>query len=270
MIWGGSRGRSVLALGFFLARRGVTAAIGLVLTLGCVAGFSGLALVFARRGRLLHMPSVPLLASSVLAFGVGILVAVAASSRVFRRDEDQGIRALLCARGVTTTGYVIARVAGIAAVLACLVGGGSALVGLVATLSAHGRQSALHTAQTSVAAVAFGVAFAVTFAPVALATLGARSRATGYLTLLAILIVPDLLEPTLRHVVAPAWIEVCSIPGALLALRASLGSSGGCSLFLRAIVALLVIIVVALVVVRAELLRHHGTSVQPGTGGRQS
>ncbi len=268
MIWGGSRRRSVLALGFFLARRGITAAIGLVLTLACIALFSGLAVFFARRGRLVSLPAVPLLASSALAFGVGVLVAVLAATRVLRRDEDEGIRALLRARGVTATAYALARIAGIAMSLACFVGGGSAIVGLVAILAARSRQSALHAAQGSLAAIAFGLAFAVTFAPVAMATLGARSRAGGYLALLAVLVIPDLLQPWLGSAIAPGWLDVCSIPGALLTLRDSMGSAGGPSMFLHAVVALLAIVAVALVVVRADLLREHGASLRLATGYR--
>jgi len=258
MIPGSSSARAVVALGFFLARRGVTAAFGLALTVASVVGFGGAALFVARRGRPLALVEVPLLASTALAFGVGVLFAFAAATRAFRRDEDDGVRALLRARGVSTTGYLTGRVAGLAASLAVLVGGGSGVVGVIATLAARNRVAALHTAQASLAAVVFAVAFAATFAPIALATLGARSRGGGYLALLGVLALPELLQPTLARFLPPGWVEVCSIPGALLALRGAIAPPAVDPLALsRALAAVLAIILAALLVVRIELLREH-------------
>jgi hypothetical protein len=261
MDWRGSRGGGLVALGFFLARRGAMAAVGVALTAASVVGFGGLAAAFASHGKLDALPSVPLVASSVLAFGVGVLVAFAASTRAFRRDEDEGVRALLRLHGVDAAHYLAARVVGLALSLAAFVAGGSALIGLVAIVVARGRVPAAHTIQASVASVVFGVAFAVTFAPVAMATLGARSRGGGYLALLAVLVVPELLEPSLARYIPPSWLEVCSVPGALLALRTALAPVGVDAVMLsHALVALLIIIAVALVVVRGQLAREHGTA----------
>jgi len=260
MDWRGSRGGGLVALGFFLARRGAMAAVGLALTIACVVGFGGLAVAFARHGKVAALPDVPLIASSVLAFGVGVLVAFAASTRAFRRDEDEGVRALLRAHGIDTTQYLAARVAGLALSLAGFVAGGSALVGLVAIVVARGHVPAMHTIQASFAAVVFGVAFAVTFAPVAMATLGARSRGRGYLALLAVLVVPEILRSSLARFIAPGWLAVCSVAGALLTLRAALAPTGVDTLMLaRALVALVLIVALALVVVRGQLARVHGT-----------
>jgi len=267
MNWRGSRGRSLVALGFFLARRGVTAWVGLGLTVACVVGFGALAVVLARHGKTETLPDVPLVASSALAFGVGVLVAFAASTRAFRRDEDDGIRALLRARGVTTSGYLAGRLAGLAACLAALVSGGSFLVGVVALFAARGRLTALHTLQASVAAAIFGVAFALTFGPVAMATLGGRSRGGGYLALLSVLVVPELVAPALDRYVAHRWVEVCSIPGALAALRTSIAPVGvDPSMLGRALTALVVIMVTSLLIIRAELARAHGTADAPRSG----
>jgi hypothetical protein len=256
MDWRGTRGGGLIALGFFLARRGATAAVGLGLSVACVLGFGGLAVVFARRGKLDALPDVPLLASSALAFGVGVLVAFAVATRVLRRDEEEGIRGLLRARGVDATEYLAARITGLAMSLAAFVAGGSALVGLVATVVAHGRVIAIHTVQASLAAVIFGVAFAVTFAPVAMATLGARSRGLGYLALLSVLVMPELLHASLTRLVGASWASVCSIPGALLALRAALAPTGvDAAMLARSLVAIVAIVALALLVVRAELAR---------------
>ncbi len=265
----GSRGKSLVGLGFFLARRGMMAVIGVALTLSCVVGFAGVAVVVMRRHRPEALPGVPLLGSTALAYGVGVLVAFAVSTRAFRRDEDDGVRALLAARGVSTNEYLAGRVAGLGAALAILVAGGSSLIGFAALLTARSRATALHTVQASVAAVAFSLAFAVTFAPVAMATLGARSRGGGYLALLAVLVLPDLAGPFLEPFVSARWLEVCSIPGALFALRTSLAPVGIDWLLLgRAVMALLVVIIAALALVRAEILRGHGLPRDPERGRR--
>jgi hypothetical protein len=254
MDWRGSRSSGLVALGFFLARRGATAAVGLGLTVACVVGFSGMAVAFAHHGKLDALPDVPLLASSALAFGVGVLVAFAVSTRAFRRDEDDGVRALLRARGVSATRYLAARVVGLALSLAAFVAGGSLIVGLVAVAVSHGRVTALHTLQASLAATVFGIAFAATFAPVAMATLAARTRGRGYVMLFAVLALPELLQSSLLHVVGPDWVTVCSVPGALVALRTALAPTGvDGPMLARSLVALVVIVVAAALVVRVEL-----------------
>ncbi len=257
-----------MALGFALARRGFMAAAALLLTLACAAFFALTAFGRARYGHLEALHDVPLVASSALAFGVGVLVAFAASTRTFRRDEDEGIRALLAARGVSPTGYLLARIAGLAATLALFVGGGSALVGAFSVLAARGRVSAVHTLQASAAAVVFAVAFAVTFAPLAMATLGGRSRGGGYLALLAVLVLPEAVAPRLAPYLAPRWVSVASIPGALLAVRDSLARVGfDARLLGRGLLVLAIVIIASVIVVRVELLRSHGGDPAPRPRG---
>jgi len=244
-----------VALGFFLARRGMMAMIAVALTGACVVGFGVIAFVLAHRNRLGSLSSVPLVASTVLAYGVGVLVAFTVASRVFRRDEDDGVRALFDARGVSTSRYLFARVAGLAILLALLVGGGSLATGLLALLASRSALVAAQTVQASVAAVVFGLAFALVFAPVALATLGARSRGAGYLALLAVLLAPELLEASIARVVPLSWVPVCSLPGALVGLRTSLAPVGvDLPLAARSIAVLLAVIGVSLAIVRLELV----------------
>jgi putative flippase GtrA len=240
MDWRGSRSSGLIALGFSLARRGATSAFALGLTALCIVGFSGMAVAFAHHGKLDALPDVPLLASSALAYGVGVLVAFAASTRAFRRDEDDGVRALLRARGVSATQYLAARVVGLALSLAAFVAGGSFIVGLVAVAVSHGRATALHTLQ----------------APVAMATLAARTRGRGYLVLFTVLVLPELLQSSLLRVIGPDWVAVCSVPGALVALRTALAPIGvDGPMLARSLVALISIVVAALLVVRVELAR---------------
>jgi hypothetical protein len=253
-----SRGRGLVALGGVLVRGGPAAKIAIGFGVACVLGFCGLAVVFARRGSAPALAGLPVLASTALAFGVGVLIAFAGSMRAFRHDADQGIDLLMRARGVGPGGYLWARLAGLTVTLGCVVGGGTALVGVVATLLARGGVPALRTGQSAVAATAFALAFAVTLAPVAMATLGSRSRGGGYLALAAVLVIPELVAPTLAQVIPPRWAEVCSIPGALIALREAL-SPGNVDLHAlgRASAVLLGVILLAVLVIRAELSRSH-------------
>jgi hypothetical protein len=251
-----SRGRGLASFGFFLARRGVTSALAVGLTLLIVLSCSGAAVVFGIRGKGATLARMPLIASSALAWGVGVLVAFAAASRVFGRDEEDGVRALLRARGAGRGAYLASRVTGLAALLALHVAGGSLVVGAVAALVANSRSVVLATGQAQLAATAYAVAFACVFAAVALATLGARSRVGGYLALLAVLVLPGLAAHSLEEVVATRWIEVCSVQGALAGLRASFaGPSFDPFLLGRALAVLASVVVLALLVARADLAR---------------
>jgi hypothetical protein len=65
----------------------------------------------------------------------------------------------------------------------------------------------------------YSLAFAITLGPVAMAALGARTRAGGYLTLLAVLILPEAIESYTARILPPGWHELTSIPAALEAVR---------------------------------------------------
>jgi hypothetical protein len=256
------RQRGVLGLCFLLSRQGFGAGFGLALAACCVVGFGGLAVACSRHGQPVRLSAVPLLASSALAFGAGPIAAIAAAAGVAYRDEREGIHDLCLARGVGAAAYATSRTLGLAAWLACLVGGGSALVGVCSVLVAKTGALALQTAHASFAAAAFGLAFAAMGAPLAVATLGAQRRVTGYLTLLALLTVPGVVQPALRSFVAPEWLDVCSIPGALLSLREALGPGGGVAAALRSLAAVALIASVGWICVRVDLARRvHGHTV---------
>jgi hypothetical protein len=233
-----------------------------------VIGFGALAGVMAHKGSEGALARVPLLASSALAFGVGVLAAFGVSLGAFQRDEREGVRALLVARGITPFGYVRLRVIGLGVLLRLLVGGGSLLVGLAALLLARSRHAALETLQSTFAALVFGIAFSAVFAPVAMAALAPRNRVRGYLALLLVLVGPELLVPMLRRSLSSSWLSLFSIPDALLGLRAALAPPGvDFAEAGRALLVLVVIALLAMAFVRAELAAVRSAS-SPGARGR--
>jgi hypothetical protein len=248
------RRRGLGGFGIFLARRGLVAAAAFVLSALTVVGFGVLAGVMAHKGSGDALPRVPLLASSALAFGVGVLAAFGVAVGAFQRDEREGVRALLVARGITPFGYVRLRVIGLGVLLRLLVGGGSLLVGIAALLLARSRHAALETLQATFAALVFGIAFSAVFAPVAMAALAPRTRLRGYLALLVVLVGPELLVPVLQRSISPSWLSLFSIPDALLGLRAALAPPGiDFAEAGRALLVLVVIALLAMAFVRAEL-----------------
>jgi hypothetical protein len=143
-------------------------------------------------------------------------------------------------------------------VLALAVGGGTLVAGLAATAFAGPEARAV--ARTSVAALAFALAFAVTLGPLSLAALGGASRGGGYLTLLAVLALPELLAPWTRNLLPDGWGELTSIPAALEAVRTGVLSAGPAVLnAARAGIALVGVVAASLLLVRARV---------PGDGSR--
>jgi hypothetical protein len=245
-----------LAFGVSLARRGAMPVVSMIVCAVTVVLASVVAIVFASRGKHALLADVPILASSALAWGGGFLLAFAASAHALRRDRETGIRDLLAARTTSLRGYLVARVGGLAALLAMLLGGGTLACGLVAALAATKLGAVPATLQATVAGVVFSVAFAAVIAPVAFAALGARSRIGGYLFLLGIVVVPDLVAGMLSGVVSESVTEVLSIPSALGALRGALAPDAlDVVRAVRALVALAVFAAVALAVVRHDAVR---------------
>jgi hypothetical protein len=246
--------RGLWALGRALARTGIMAKLAYVVAGLTVLSLVALAFALAKTGDDGAIVRIPLVASSLLAWGAGVFLAFSASMRALRRDREEGVREMVRARGYSATSYLWARVFGLGAEVAWLVGGGTVLAGAVAALLATHRGALANAVGDAGAALAFSLAFAVVVAPVAMATLGARSRVGGYLLLLLVLVVPELLEPWTSRILPAGWEELGSIPGALLALRASLLPShvdGG--LLARAGAVLAVVTALALLAVRAEL-----------------
>jgi hypothetical protein len=220
-----SRGRPrTFALGVWLASRGGLVRASLVLAALCALG--SVAAATATRGTAL-VREIPAIASIVLAWGAGTTLAFGGALRAMRRDRDAGVLALARARGASATDYAAGR---------------------VAAGAAHG------VARASMAAVVYTLAFAATLGPLAMAALGGRTRAGGYLTLMLVLVAPEVLAPFTRMLLPDGWYELTSLPAALEALRRGVQSPGALGEHTaRAIVVLAAVIATSLVVVRARV-----------------
>jgi len=169
---------------------------------------------------------IPAVAARWLAWGAGVMLAFAAAVQALKRDRDDGVRALLRARGTSRSGYIAARVAGVAIAIAIVVGGGTLAAGLTAVLAASHASTALPAVQATAASLVYALAFSATLAPLALATVGARSRAGGYFLLLLLVVLPDVFAPWTASMLPAAWGDVVSIPAALSSVRSALMPGG--------------------------------------------
>jgi len=247
--------RSLLALGATLARRGLLALVSIAVSVLTVLVLCAIAFAFARRGGDAPVESMPILASSALAWGGGFLHAVAVSVGALRRDRAEGIRHLFVVRTASLHGYLLARVGGLAVVLAAVVAGGTLLVSLAALVGAMRVHAVMATVGATFGAVVYSLAYAAVIAPVAFAALGSRTRLAGYFALLLVLVVPEMLSNMLTGPLPSEVTELCAIPSALAALRSSI-SPGSVDVFrfVRALVAVSVFAGVALFLVRRRLL----------------
>jgi hypothetical protein len=251
-----ARARELLGLGVALARGGALIKVSAVLAALTVLGAVIVALRVAGSSASPPFVAVSSATSSVLAWGAGVLAAFAAASRSLRRDRQVGVRMLVGARGGSKSAYVAGRVAGVAVVVAALVAGGCLVTGLVTVLAAARVGLAARALQGALAATAYGVAFAFTVAPLAMAALSARRRAGGYAWFVLLLGVPELLRPELASLVPRGWRDLVSIPSALAALRGSLLPPGvDVARLIRASFVLAVVAAVCLALARAGLGR---------------
>ena len=242
-----ARSAALVGLGAWLASSGGLARTGLVATglLGLGATIAAL-VSSSTRGAFL-----PELAPLAICWGGGVMLAFGASLRALPLDRDQGVLALVRARGASAADYVRSRVLGLVVVLAMAVGGCTAVACLAAIAAAHGGASVV---RSSLGAVVYALLFAATLGPVAMAALGARTRAGGYLSLLAVLVVPELLAGFTARLLPRGWHELTSIPEALAAVRAAVvhpvlaGAHGA-----RGLAGLLAVIALALLVVAARV-----------------
>jgi hypothetical protein len=244
-----------MALGISLARRGPLAVVSMAISLMTTLTLAALALAFARRGGDAPVESIPLLASSALVWGGGFLQAVSVSAGALRRDRIEGIRHLLVTRTASLRGYLLARVGGLAAVLGVVLGSGTLFVGVVAILAATHVHAVTQTLHATLASLVYVIVFAIVIAPVAFASLGARTRISGYFFLLMILVVPELLVATLGKTLPNEVSELCAIPSALAAFRSAIAPGSVEPLrALRALLALAVFAGGAMVLVRRDLV----------------
>jgi len=195
-------------------------------------------------------------AAEILAWGAGVLVCFASSLRAFDRDREDGWDALLARHGVRLRSYLVARIAALVVVTLLLVLPGTVIAGGAVALASHEAHVAREALVGLVVGSVYAVAFSVVVAPIAFATLGPRSRASGYLWLLSVLVVPALVADWTGQLVPDAWSELVSVPGALDALRESLLGGVDPARALRAIVVLAAVAVGASLWARAQLRFH--------------
>ncbi len=246
---------SLLVLGMSLARRGILPVASLVICISTAIALGLVAAILAARGPQSPAHDVPLIASSALAWGGGFLLAFAAAAHALRRDRAEGVRALFVSRTTSLRGYLFARVGGLALLIALCVAGGTLFCGLAGTAGAARVSGVPRMLHATLAGVAFSVAFSAVVAPVAFAALGARSRIGGYLFLIGVVTVPEIIVALMGSALPEPIADVLSIPGALSALRSAL-APGTVDLLRasRALVALAFVIAFAMFLVRRDAI----------------
>jgi hypothetical protein len=241
----------LLAFGATLARRGILARIAIGLGALTVLFGCAVAIAMGRRGEGAPIHTVPIVASSALAWGAGFLLAFGSAAHALRRDRTEGVQHLLLARTTSLRAYVIARVGGLAAVLAVVVAGGTLLVGAVAVAASTRASVVPKTLQATFAAFVFALAFSAVVAPIAFAALGARSRMGGYFFLLFVIVVPEVMAGALSGMLPESLVEVIAVPSALAALRSALAPGTFDALrTMRALVAIALWMIFATALVR--------------------
>lgn len=247
------RARALFALGLTRAWEGVLPKISVVLALIITLFMLGIALTSARRP--VDLSHVAPATASILAWGAGVLIAFAGAVRMFERDRTDGIRVLLDARGRGVMSYVVARAGGLALLLFVPVALGSTLTGLAAAAAATEWSRTVEALQGTIAALAYSVAFAAILAPVAIAALGARSRAGGYGLLFLVLVFPAALSGVTAKIVPEPWGGLVSIPGVVDGVRDGLMPPIDPLQTLRALLVLLILGGIAVAVIRGQLAR---------------
>jgi hypothetical protein len=242
-----------LGLGVWLiARRGL---VVVALALAGIGGVVAAAYALSARS-VVTAAAVPVNASVIIAWSAGVLLAFGGALRALPGDADEGVLALLRARGVPVSAYVRGRVGGLVLVLALGVGG-AVVVTDIATLSV--AQPLLPAAKACVAALLYALSFAATLGPVSLAALGGRSRAGGYLALVAVLVLPEALTRWTAALLPRGWTELTSIPAALQAVQDGVMTPDAAGFAMaRAVVALAAVVTVAVAVVHARIPRIEG------------
>jgi hypothetical protein len=241
----------LLALGASLARRGILARLAIGIGISTIVFACAIAIALGRRAGEAPVHTVPVVTSSALAWGAGFLLAFGSAAHALRRDRAEGIQHLLVARTTSLRAYVIARIGGLAAVIAAVVAGGTLLTGVVAIAASTKGGGLLKTLQATGASFVFSIAFAAVVAPIAFAALGARSRVGGYFFLLFVIVVPELFAGLLSGWLPESLLEVIAIPSALAALRSALAPGSFDVLrAMRALVAIALWIMLASVLVR--------------------
>lgn len=240
-----------LAFGFWLASRGLLVRSAIVLAAGMAIAGAMSSFWLVHHG-VSTLETVPLIASEALAWGAGLSLAGAASMRMPYRDAELGVLSFALARGATIQQYVRGRMGGIVLWTFLCVGGGT-LVTIAGTIAAV--RPTEDVMRASAGALIFSLAFGGSIAPVAMATLGARSRMRGYVALLLVVGVPELVAPWTSRILPDGWSELTSLPAALGALRSVTEESTDWLLIARALAGLTLVATVSFMVTVGHVSR---------------
>jgi hypothetical protein len=195
--------------------------------------------------------TVPIVASSALAWGAGFFHAIRTAAHAHRRDRTERVQHMLDAQTTSLRAYLIARIGGLAAVIAAVVAGGTLLTGLVALAASTKPGGVPRTLLATAAVFVFSLALAAVVCPLACAALGARSRVGGYFFLLFVIVLPELFAGLLSGWLPESLLEVIAIPSALATLRSALAPGTLDALrTMRALVAIALWVLFASVLVR--------------------
>ncbi len=191
-----------------------------------------------------------------LVWGTGMLLAFGLSSRALLRDHEDGIVDLFERHAHGRNAYLFARTFGIASVIAMVLGAATLLSGIAIALVSHRPLESVRTAGATVAAGVYVLFFSFTMAPLALAALGGRGKAGGYVVLLFLLGIPELIAKMTEGILPLAFRELFSFGGALSAARDSLlPASFDPARFLRATLVLAFVAGVGFLFLRREVNR---------------
>lgn len=235
------------------ALEGITAKAAVVVGVLTTLGGAALGVIAARTGGG-EVDRVAALVAALQGWGAGVLLCFAASLRAFDRDREEGWGAWVGRSGARAGAYLGARISALALATLVITAGGTFVAGAAALVSTRSGHDAWLAVRGLLAGLAYATAFAGVVAPVAMATLGPRGRASGYLYLLAVLVVPALVSPWTSQVVPEDWAELVSIPGALDALRDALLGSADAAQFVRALIVLIAVSGLAVLWARAQLV----------------
>jgi hypothetical protein len=231
-----------VALGLWLGCRGLGARFALF-----VAFLGALVAVFVSRIRPDLWQRIPFFTAAIVAWSAGVTLAYGSALGATRSDADEGVLFLARTRGIGASEHAFGRVVGLTALLALSVAGSTFVAGMAATSVSP---APLVAVKETGSALVYAVAFATIIGPLALAALGGRSRALGYLVFVAVLCLPELVSPWTRTVLPHGWTELTSIPEALNTLH----SPESFASLLRALSGLTAVVVcsVAVVALRAR------------------
>lgn len=216
---------ALLRFAMTLATRGWLSKFALLSAVLIVVG-AGLAIgILSHRELAPPLAEMVTLTTSALSWGSGATLAFASSLHATRDDVQSGLVELARLRGFSEARYALSRTFGLAVVVFFVIACGAVLTAM-ASLAVAPRASVGAIASALRSGVLYGATFAVVVSPLAMAALGARSRLQGYLILLSLLVLPELLRPYTKTLVAPELHDLLTLPTLLGVVQRATGAGG--------------------------------------------